>query len=318
MTPATIDWTRWRDQQVRDLAWCCLTPPLMQSLPGTDARPWQVSETAALLPWLDQLAAAPEPLRRHLSGLNSSRLGVYFESLWVFFWQQQPTVELLAYNRQVNRHGKTLGAFDFLLQDKQGGRPQYYHLEAAVKFYLGSSFTSTHWRDWVGPNCQDTLERKLTHLRDHQLPLSQTPALSEWQPVSGIPLTAFARRTLLAGRFYAPWQAPQLLPQGGNPCLSTSMWCHRHQLGKVSESLFRGRQAKILRRQQWLAPALDEGDLNDITTIVQQIPLSMERALQLAIFPPASAASQRSAVEACRLFVMPDHWPNTATPERST
>lgn len=318
MTPVTVDWARWRDQQVRDLAWCCLAPPLMESLPGTDATAWRAPASPDLTDWLDTLAADPEPLRRHLARVKSTRLGVYFEALWVFFWQHHPAVELLAYNRQVNRDGQTRGAFDFLLLDRRDGGRQYLHLEAAVKFYAGAHAGSTRWRDWVGPDSRDTLERKLTHLCQHQLPLSQDPELGQWRPVPGPPLAAFARRTLLAGRFYAPWETPRHLPAGGNRLLPMALWCHRHRFEEVMRQCFHGRRGKILDRHQWLAPALDEGDLHCGENLSRQLPQPLPRARQVAFFPGAGSGGPLPGVEECRLFVMPDHWPSTATPERNT
>jgi len=318
MPPTHIDWTRWCDQQVRDLAWCCLTPPLMSSLPATDATPWQVEASPALLQWLDQLAADPEPLKRHLAAVKSTRLGLYFEQLWIFLWQQDPAMELLSHNQQITRQGKTLGAFDFLLQDQSAGQSRYWHLEAALKFYLGSHPTSRQWQDWTGPNTEDTLAHKLNRLRTHQLRLSQLPEWQNWQPASGIPLSAFARRTLLAGRFYAPWQTPQLLPDGGNPLLDKALWCHRQDLDKVLQKVVQSGRGKILSRQQWLAPALNEGDLESFDTLAGQLPNALSHALQLAFFQPAKESNTMPMIETLRLFVLPDHWPNTATPERNT
>ena len=48
------------------------------------------------------------------------------------------------------------------------------HVELAVKLYLGLPKYQTSLDGWVGPNPRDTLGKKFRHLRDKQLPLSQS------------------------------------------------------------------------------------------------------------------------------------------------
>ena len=58
--------------------------------------------------WLVQLDEQPEPLLAHLAARRSRRLGLYFESLWHFFLQQDPATDLLATNLAVRTADRTL------------------------------------------------------------------------------------------------------------------------------------------------------------------------------------------------------------------
>lgn len=312
-----IDWRRWRHQAVRDLAWCCIAPELMTHLPATDATAYQPPLTPETLHWLDSLEQSPEPLQRHLHRVKSTRLGIYFEALWTYFWQHQPHTQLLAYNRQVQREGKTFGAFDFLLAENSAHRQQFLHVELALKFYLGASAGSGHWCDWVGPNSRDTLENKLQHLCSHQLPLSQHAELATLQVMPGVPLSVFQRRYLLRGYFFAPWQDPALQPHHANTALPRQLWCRRGELEQLLDQVFSGTRCKILLRNQWLSPALADDNLLPAQSLLAALGTET-KALQVAMFTAGESQRCQAGVESQRLFVVPDYWPNTATPERST
>src|SRR5690606_32898773 len=125
------------------------------------------------LHWLADLDRDPRPLLEALADRHSSRLGLYFESLWKFYIEQHPDWELLGHNLQIGSAGRTRGAFDFLCRY----RDEYWHLELAMKLYLGlkDSLDPGAWHQWWGPNCNDRLDIKLNHLTQRQLTLSTDP-----------------------------------------------------------------------------------------------------------------------------------------------
>jgi hypothetical protein len=135
-----------------------------------------------------------------ISQQPTQRLGVYFEKLITFWFEQSPDHELLYHGlaiRQstapsdarespnspqkqnqitnVQNGNTTLGECDFLVFDKLNQRIQ--HWEVAVKFYLGVP----HEQDivWLGPNLKDRLDKKIRHTLAHQLPLSGTREATE-------------------------------------------------------------------------------------------------------------------------------------------
>ncbi|MEQ8803961.1 MAG: DUF1853 family protein, partial [Haliea sp.] len=124
--------------RVRDLAWACLGPPLLQmetlkSASGVTTA--SLTLTAARARWLQQLDRQPQPLLTWLEARPATRLGLYFEHLWHFFLQQDSATELIAHNLPLSSNGRTVGEFDCLYYCHERRRP--VHLELAVKFYLG-------------------------------------------------------------------------------------------------------------------------------------------------------------------------------------
>lgn len=83
--------------------------------------------------------------------------------------EQSSRYELLTQNLQVFEDQQTLGEFDFFVKDQLLN--QTLHVELVYKFYLYDPEISSEMNRWTGPNRNDSLVRKLEHLRHHQLPL---------------------------------------------------------------------------------------------------------------------------------------------------
>jgi hypothetical protein len=96
------------------------------------------------------------------------RLGKYVERLVSFEIAQNPAIEIISENIQIQKEKVTLGELDcILLKD---GKP--IHLEIIYKFYLyDATIGSTEIEHFIGPNRKDSLLEKLTKLKDKQLPL---------------------------------------------------------------------------------------------------------------------------------------------------
>lgn len=301
-------------QAVRDLAWCCFSAPMMQELPGSDAVILPLNDEQ-LWPWLTALDHEPDPLIAQIANVKSTRLGVYYETLWRFYFSQQTEWELLHHNLQVERKGITLGAFDFLC--RRGS--EYWHIETAVKFYLchaTSPDDARDWHHWIGPASHDRLDLKLAHLRQHQLPLHQTteaitqlqalyPKVIEWK--TGL---------CLQGYLFSP------TPTTYSPAFSSENhgnghWWHLQDfLQHLGEHI--DTEWIILERQRWLSPAHtnDSDKLVHGVDLAQQLQLQigeMRRPLLLAALKKANSMDNYWQ-EDWRGFVVPDNWPrNHAT-----
>jgi hypothetical protein len=205
-------WNHFKRRHVRDLAWALYHPALFQAtphLPPEYLLPiWQDD---GVFSWLTQVDAHPETLIQHLKNQRATRLGVYFEQLLSFFFTYYPRFTLLAKNLQANDSKRTIGEYDFIIFDQYD--QQHYHIEVAVKFYLGLSNLNEsipnnvpihNWHLWIGPNKKDTLGIKMRHLMNHQLRLSETTAGQK--ALSSIHLTAeqLKPKLLLTGRLYYP------------------------------------------------------------------------------------------------------------------
>lgn len=320
-------------QAVRDLAWCCLSAPLLAQLPGTASAMLPLDDLH-LWPWLTALDQQPQPLLAELDKLTSTRLGIYYEALWRFYFSHSADWRLLAHNLQINRGKTTLGAFDFLCQRGD----EYWHIETAVKFYLcHNRQEAQHWHNWIGPGSNDRLDLKLAHLRDHQLPLHQTdegrqllqqrfPAASRWK--SGL---------CLQGYLFSP--APQdlinpadrdniLSPTYSNAYHGSGYWWYLqdffHFMTQTQAARYRW---LILPHHHWLSPAQAQSDQclppgpelrgnisAQLTAIKKPLLIAALTTTAFATSTTASTTSTTAANnqpwrERFRAFILPDKWP---------
>ena len=290
-------------QAVRDLAWCCLSPQLLTGLAYT-RHPIDVDEQ--LWPWLYQLDQQPAALLDLLSQRKSTRLGVYYETLWQFYFLQHPEWELLAYNQQIYHQGATLGAFDFLC--RKGN--EYWHLETAVKFYLCAAFSTDaaqQWHEWIGPNNSDRLDLKLTHLQQHQLALTQHPIGRDWLRIHFPRVTRWNTALCLQGYFFQA-DARQH-PAFADPRHCRGQWLTLDQFFH-QENNFAQTQWLILERQHWLSPAQTTRTM-DLLTTAQLLSIATTHAGQQ--HKPLLVAAMRDWgnvwQEKERYFLVPNQWP---------
>ncbi len=207
----------------RFFAWISNTPALFELTP-----PFSDFQSQALS------LTAPENLRYQ----GNPRLGFIYQDLCAQIFTLAPRYQLLEQEIQLNAQGRTLGAVDFIVNDEQLGQLQ--HWEVAVKFYL--------LRDglWYGPNAQDRLDKKLTHMLTHQLALSHHPQfIQEWPQYR-----ALIPQLLLQGRLYINPFEPETVPQTchGQRLVSSQIqgkWCYFHQWPRIAQPLF------ALDKSQW-------------------------------------------------------------------
>lgn len=296
-------------QVVRDLAWCCFSAPMMQELPGSDAiiLPFHNDR---MWPWLFALDQQPDALIEQIAQVKSTRLGIYYETLWRFYFSHHADWELLNHNFQIERKGITLGAFDFLC--RRGD--EYWHIETAVKFYLCKSPAPTaaaDWHHWVGPSSQDRLDLKLTHLRQHQLPLHQTPeAIAILQSLYP-EVHTWKTGLCLQGYFFSP-TSKNYQPAFSNKAHGSGCWWYLRDFFQCQRQ-YPNIQWLILARSRWLSPAR-VGDPNELMSnaeiaqcLQQQIGV-MKRPLLLAALKKADS-NNNYWQEDWRGFVVPDDWP---------
>jgi hypothetical protein len=100
------------------------------------------------------------------------RLGKRVERFVSSQLQQNKEITILLENVQVQNEKITIGEIDCLL--KHNHTP--IHLEIIYKFYLfDAQIGTTEIEHWIGPNRNDSLLKKLTKLKEKQLPLLYNP-----------------------------------------------------------------------------------------------------------------------------------------------
>jgi hypothetical protein len=304
----------YRTQAVRDLAWACFSPTLLHSRQmaddGENVDDCGLALTPARLQWLTQLDCEPEPLLEHLSRKPSTRLGIYFERLWHFFLEQDPGTELLAHNLPVRDHGRTLGEFDVIYWCHQ--RRRHFHLELAVKFYLGwrqqtSCEPASLWREWLGPNSRDRLDLKLEQMLQRQIRLGRHPLAREQLAALGIP--DMAQEIAIKGYLFQSLCDPLPPPFGHNPRSPLRHWLPvgalRLQLRNLPAERF-----LELSKELWLAPVQinDEGDLLSRSALDERLQSQLTSQPRSRLIAGVDGAG----LELCRFFVTANDWPANA------
>jgi hypothetical protein len=108
---------------------------------------------------------------------NNLRLGKLVERFVKNEFEQIPSIKILAENIQIQRDKITVGEIDCIIQKQEIP----IHIEVVYKFYLyDETVGDTELAHWVGPNKRDSLIKKLTKLKEKQLPLifrSETTSL---------------------------------------------------------------------------------------------------------------------------------------------
>lgn len=246
-----FDWRNARNPLVQELGWCLFSEPIVDQLPPATSLPWPCSEDRGAREILAALDHNPTPLQQHLAGLTDKRLGARFEAMWTFYLSHHPQFELLAHNWPIQKNGQTLGALDLLFRD--------YHLntvihgEIAVKFFLYyPDHPGTGLQKWIGPNPDDSLADKITHLTSHQLPLSAREETLTGLQKAGLP-GAQQRACVIKGLLFHPWRQRIPLPSPFNQNHLCGEWLPLADLPALLASNPHCRW-NLLDKQQWLLP----------------------------------------------------------------
>jgi len=179
---------------------------------------------------------------------GNRRLGFVYQHLCSELFSSTSAYSSIAEEIQLNHNGKTIGSVDFIVKNKKS--EQFEHWEVAVKFYL------LHQGLWFGPNAHDRLDLKLTHMLEHQLPLSSTEHFSKLYPM----WANASQHLLMQGRLYINPFNSEPTPEecGGyklNPTQIAGRWCYQSQVHLVDEPLY------VIEKSQWLTGKNDSSPL---------------------------------------------------------
>ena len=250
----------YQTQEVRDLAWACFSPTLLQAdqlaETGANIADCELALTPARQAWLEQLDRDAAKLLEHISRLRSHRLGIYFEHLWHFFLEQDPAITLVAHNLPVRHQGRTLGEFDCIYYCHQ--RQRHFHLELAVKYFLSHREVTTDGNasacsEWLGPNAEDRLDLKVAHLMQRQILLSDNPHARECLNQLGI--SELSREVVIKGHLFQCYADPLPPPPGFNRDCTLGQWLEINQLDTWLKNLDAAAYL-LLPKIKWLSSAL--------------------------------------------------------------
>ncbi|VUD48800.1 hypothetical protein TDB9533_01306 [Thalassocella blandensis] len=335
MSDNILKFAQYTHTSVRDLAWLLQSEPYFQTRIADFATfSFELNTDAALdyLQFLDQQDTLFFD-RHRISRGQYRRLGLYFEALLQFLftegWQNGVCpYRLLENNVQIpNKHGKTQGEIDLLLQHSNG---TLVHVEAAVKYYLGFA-NDASWQNWIGPNARDRLDIKMDRLLHHQLPLlrnpASTPFVTRWQNQYQQP--HITSQLLLKGMlFQQPGQ--DSLPEQVQGQIHLGQWCHFSQLNELKRDIV---ACWPCQKLQWLSgPTIEEANALSLQELIQQLMQAQAPSrnnldrIANANSGPGSAPYRMMLPLLCytkdrteqieQLMIVPDHWPDSSTPSR--
>lgn len=173
---------------------------------------------------------------------ESNRLGKQVENYFRACVEHHPDYELVASNIQVFDENRTLGEFDFILRKGH----QLIHVELVYKIYLNLVSGV-----FVGPNNNDSLVRKRTHLKNNQLPLLNSESGRSAIQALGLDPKSIQQRVLFLGQLFQSEQEPN--NELGRDVVYDGKWISRDVLTLAQESLF-----YIPEKKFWIASAPKE------------------------------------------------------------
>ena len=175
---------------VKDLAWLVEGHYIEHDF---DLEPYWIEDVWSRLSELDR---NPDALVEAITACKSHFLGSYFETLFSFAIENLSSLIVVLEHFQIEGEGRTLGEVDMLVETPDG---QLHQFEIAIKFYLERMDLTPH--HWIGPNKNDSLLKKVTRAREHQLSI-----LSSEEGLSAIHEIARGRKPqsdlLIFGRLY--------------------------------------------------------------------------------------------------------------------
>ena len=291
--------------KVRDLANSCFSGNLIDNYQALSGAPSHLKScamplTQSRIDWLHELDRRPQPLYDCLNQLSSTRLGLYFEKLWQFFIEQDPSLDLISHNVAIYNNKQTLGEFDLIYYCHQ--RQCFIHLELALKFYLWhptAAISSNPFSQWLGPNAIDRLDLKLDRLFSHQTRLSQTEAgKTQLQKFN---INHVDTELALKGRLFQPVGDNKQQPQLSSSHLKGT-WIHYKQFSERQNAAYKW---QLLTREDWISPPITINRPIQHRLAVAQLNTHFQQYRQSVMLLQYCPQSQQTRC----VFVTHDQWP---------
>lgn len=172
------------------------------------------------------------------------RLGKYVERLVSFEIEQQPDISVIAENIQIQDGKLTLGELDCLLL--RDNKP--IHLEVIYKFYLyDATVGDTEIDHFIGPNRKDSLNEKLTKLKEKQLPLLYTDACKPYLDSYNLNTESLSQQVYFKAQLFVPFSNQNIELETLNTDCIAGFYVNQNDLKQ-----FQGCKFYIPSKRDWL------------------------------------------------------------------
>lgn len=190
------------------------------------------------------------------------RLGKRVERFVSEAIKSDPNIEILSENHQVQREKLTLGELDCILLRKEIP----IHLEIIYKFYLvDTSVGTTEIEHCIGPNRKDNLLKKLTKLKEKQLPLLYAPETKPLLDQLGLNMEAIVQQVYFKAQLFLPLKETIKLKQLNRECVQ-GFYCNFEELQGFSDCKF-----DIPTKANWLKEAETQTNWMDFDSFREKI-----------------------------------------------
>ncbi len=294
-----IGYARLMSQAYRDLKWALTSPQMLHLCTKHIQQP---KDQPPCLDWLAEQEQNIQNLEQALSKNPTHRLGLYYEHLIQYFFESHPDFELLLYNHQIYENKQTLGAFDFVYQNKE---KQIVHRECAVKFFLGvphlGDTDQSPWSNWWGPNKVDRLDKKINLILEKQIQLSHLPQAQDFLSEKNINIDV--KEVDIKGCLFYPYQKSMPAPKGASKVHLRSEWLTVDDFKSMETNSY----WETLPKMRWLSPAVSHHQILDtphFKSNIQQYFANHDQPILVAEY----ASHAIGQTETRRLFITQNTW----------
>lgn len=176
------------------------------------------------------------------------RLGKMVERFFSSVVKSNPRFRLLIENFQIIKEGITLGEIDFLIEDLQN--QEILHVELVHKFYLFKPESKKiEARHFVGPNLNDSLEKKLSKLKEKQFPIVYDSYCQKLLQQKGIDLKSLKQKLLFTGSLYLNFKEKRPIELLNNKCIQ-GVWMNLSEFREIHQE---ENQYQIPNKLDWLS-----------------------------------------------------------------
>ncbi|MGJ8731497.1 DUF1853 family protein [Cellulophaga fucicola] len=163
------------------------------------------------------------------------RLGKRVERYVSAELKNNKTISILAENIQIQNDKLTIGEIDCIL--KQDNR--LYHVEIIFKFYLfDATVGTTELEHWIGPNRNDTLIKKLTKLKEKQLPLLYNIHTKPTLDALNIEANDIEQRVFFKAQLFTPYKRETIVFNTLNEDCVQGFYINVKELGQFNDCKF--------------------------------------------------------------------------------
>ncbi|EIJ40552.1 protein of unknown function (DUF1853) [Galbibacter orientalis DSM 19592] len=175
---------------------------------------------------------------------SNLRLGKLVEQFVSTQLSQYEFINVLLENFQVQNGKQTIGEFDCILEYDE--KP--IHLEIIYKFYLYDENVGTsEIEHWIGPNRNDTLLKKLTKLKEKQLPLLYNIHAKTALEALNLKAETIEQRVLFKAQLFIPYTKRQVEFKTLNEACLSGFYINHTEIDRFKDCKF-----YIPSKKNWL------------------------------------------------------------------